>query len=253
MTTELNTPTTWDRAVEIANVPAVHEAIAALCEDATEDNAVCAIQSIVDAALTQRPAAQQLESAAKVCDGFAAPDMAAALRGQRPAAQTEREAFEAWARPNGYDLRRNDVLGHYSSIDTSRAWSGFRAGRASLPAPQQATPDHFPEAKKMVPDQNTIKKVTPEPVGEPFCFASVNKHGDVTSTHKRRDSWRTVPLYTRHAPGVPEGLIEYLRHVRETFANGPMANVPQVRGQIIALDVWIDALAAAQAKGGEHG
>lgn len=58
---------------------------------------------------------------------------------QRPAAQTEREAFEAWARPNGYDLRRNDVLGHYSSIDTSRAWDGFRAGRASLPAPQQAT------------------------------------------------------------------------------------------------------------------
>lgn len=60
---------------------------------------------------------------------------------QRPAAQTEREAFEGWARPNGYDLRRNDVLGHYSSIDTSRAWSGFRAGRASLPAPQQATPE----------------------------------------------------------------------------------------------------------------
>lgn len=52
-----------------------------------------------------------------------------------PASQTERESFETWARPHGYDLRRNDVLGHYSSLDTSRAWSGFRAGRAT----QQAT------------------------------------------------------------------------------------------------------------------
>lgn len=62
---------------------------------------------------------------------------------QRPAAQEEdeRAAFELWARPNGYDLRRNDVLGHYSSIDTSRAWSGFRAGRASLPAPQHDEDD----------------------------------------------------------------------------------------------------------------
>lgn len=63
-----------------------------------------------------------------------------------PASQTERESFETWARSHGYDLRRNDVLGHYSSIDTSRAWSGFRAGRASLPATTErklaATPDH---------------------------------------------------------------------------------------------------------------
>ena len=33
------------------------------------------------------------------------------------------------------------MLFRSSSIDTSRAWSGFRAGRASLPAPQQATPE----------------------------------------------------------------------------------------------------------------
>lgn len=43
----------------------------------------------------------------------------------------EWEAFEAWARPNGYDLRRNDVLGHYSSLDTSRAWAGYRAALAA--------------------------------------------------------------------------------------------------------------------------
>lgn len=61
-------------------------------EQAAIDFAISAIT-----ALTQRPAAHpttdELESAAKVCDGFAAPDMAAALRGQRPAAQTEREAL----------------------------------------------------------------------------------------------------------------------------------------------------------------
>ena len=29
----------------------------------------------------------------------------------------------------------------------------------------------------------------------PICYAAINKQGDVTSTHKTRDSWRTVPLY----------------------------------------------------------
>jgi len=55
----------------------------------------------------------------------------------QPAPVDERAEFEAWARPNGYDMRRNDVLGHYSSIDTLRAWTGWQA-RAALqsPAPQ---------------------------------------------------------------------------------------------------------------------
>lgn len=40
-----------------------------------------------------------------------------------------------------------------------------------------------------------IRDALPElPV--PTCFAWINKHGDVTSTHKNRDSWRTNPLYT---------------------------------------------------------
>lgn len=37
------------------------------------------------------------------------------------------ERFEAWARPNGFDLRRNKVLGHYASLDTTRAFQGFMA------------------------------------------------------------------------------------------------------------------------------
>ena len=30
---------------------------------------------------------------------------------------------------------------------------------------------------------------------EPYCFASLNKQGDVTSVAKRRDGWRKTPLY----------------------------------------------------------
>lgn len=37
------------------------------------------------------------------------------------------ERFEAWARPNGYDLRRNKILGHYANVDTTRAFEGFMA------------------------------------------------------------------------------------------------------------------------------
>lgn len=47
----------------------------------------------------------------------------------------ERAAFEAWARPHGYDLRRNAVLGHYSSLDTLRAWEGWQARAALTAAP----------------------------------------------------------------------------------------------------------------------
>ena len=50
----------------------------------------------------------------------------------------ERAEFEVWARPNGYDMRRNDVLGHYRSIDTLRAWTGWQA-RAALQSPSPKT------------------------------------------------------------------------------------------------------------------
>lgn len=31
---------------------------------------------------------------------------------------------------------------------------------------------------------------------QPFCYVSVNAQGDVTSTVKRKDKWRKIPLYT---------------------------------------------------------
>ena len=41
-----------------------------------------------------------------------------------------------------------------------------------------------------------IKEALAQPAQEPLCYASINKQGDVCSTLKQRDSWRTVPLYT---------------------------------------------------------
>lgn len=59
---------------------------------------------------------------------------------QRPAAQTEREAFEAW-----FDDYYNKACAEFGGIDCTDpkgiAEDAWQAGRASLPAPQQATPD----------------------------------------------------------------------------------------------------------------
>ena len=108
---------------------------------------------------------------------------------QRPAAQTEREAFEAWWESDGPN----------TSSPYEAAMSGWEAGRASLLAPQQATP---------------------EPVGEPAAWRWFNSNGDqVTNWLDFKPSQkasvdaqvaeaggRVEYVYTRPAPGVPEGL-----------------------------------------------
>lgn len=52
----------------------------------------------------QQPSRSDLEAAAKVCDGFAAPDMAAALRGQQPSGGT-------WVNFDLRDITHNDPGG----------------------------------------------------------------------------------------------------------------------------------------------
>ena len=61
------------------------------------------------------------------------------------------------------------------------------------------------ESKKKAASAKTIDEVNwvdheldglAQPAQEPLCYASINKQGDVCSTLKQRDSWRTVPLYT---------------------------------------------------------
>ena len=169
---------------------------------------------ILTRALTQRPAAnptaQELESAAKICDGSAAPELAAALRGQRPAAQTEREAdglplIVAGAIFDfaGFMTTRAEVIEVGSTAeagpvaDLVKEWAELRGldltdaavlswqlhiTRASLPAPQQATP---------------------EPVAWSYELAH-RFHADGNFS-----DWR--PHITRHEPKVPAGSIRNLR------------------------------------------
>ena len=62
---------------------------------------------------------------------------------QRPAAQTEREAFEAEMRCEetwGHRSLRKHVDGRYQNWVVDALWTAWQA-RASLPAPQQATPE----------------------------------------------------------------------------------------------------------------
>lgn len=40
----------------------------------------------------------------------------------------------------------------------------------------------------------------PAVAGEPFCYVSVNKQGDITRTMKRKDKWTNIPLYTTPQP-----------------------------------------------------
>lgn len=140
------------------------------------------------------PTAQQLESAAKVCDGFAAPDMAAALRGQSPAAQTEREAFEAWWESDGPN----------TSSPYEAAMSGWEAGRASLPAPQQATPatpedmkvydgiaaGYFADAQQATPDRHLT--------------VTTNRHGDAVMVSWQDDEHRILEVVWERDPATPE-------------------------------------------------
>lgn len=102
---------------------------------------------------------------------------------QRPAAQTEREAFEAFVRRQpGFAAhllyRRNfpgsERIGQYVSMEIEFAWEAWQV-RASLPAPQRATPDHAAEIARLkaVIDQLERREIlavaqqaTPEPVGE---------------------------------------------------------------------------------------
>lgn len=40
----------------------------------------------------------------------------------------------------------------------------------------------------------------PVVAGEPFCYVSVNKQGDITRTMKRKDKWTNIPLYIAPQP-----------------------------------------------------
>ena len=163
----------------------------------------------------------------------------------------ERIAFENWLgiKPCGaaHDL----------------AWAAWRA-RASLPAPQQATPA-TPEDMKVYDGIAAgyfadAQQATPEPVGEAWGWAvnSMLFRGEFAEDDAKAEAKRcggttsAVALYDHPAPGVPEG-----------FALVPVEPTPKVAMVLyegarncfspkVAEVLWQDVLAAAQAKGGEH-
>lgn len=123
---------------------------------------------------------------------------------QRPAAQTEREAFEAWA------LAAHGKFA-LSDSDAGSMWSAWQAGRASLPAPQQATPA-TPEDMKVYDGIAAgyfadTQQATPEPVGEPVAYREklTGRLCEPEDTHRRKFPMCYEPLFTHPAPGVPEG------------------------------------------------
>ena len=169
----------------------------------------------------------------------------------------ERIAFENWLgiKPCGaaHDL----------------AWAAWRA-RASLPAPQQATPA-TPEDMKVYDGIAAgyfadAQQATPEPVGEAWGWAvnSMLFRGEFAEDDAKAEAKRcggttsAVALYDHPAPGVPEGFalvpVEPTPAMKtaginvEVFASDPNAG-PLNWEEVEA--VYRAMLAAAQAKGGQ--
>lgn len=233
---------------------------------------------------------------------------------QRPAAQTERDAFEEWyaedankqtGKPGWFtpkeiaELRDGDWYGEHR-MTLNGKWAGWQA-RASLPTQPaaQATPaqdvgasaDYWGDLAQQKADADARRGVsmpvsyytssivgallatqqsTPEPVGEVVhqikgeAFECPHAWRDATE-----EAFYTTPaadrriLYTRPAPGVPEGwAIERRTDLSPTALvvrspkDGPGFMTVENNHANIAYRMLYrlasDLLAAAQAKGGEH-
>lgn len=185
--------------------------------------------------LDQRPAAHpttdELESAAKVCDGFAAPDMAAALRGQRPAAQSEAQALA-----HNMMLWREDAVhngNEYVPVHV-RTLEKVIAQLRDMPAPQQATPEPagFDALMQSLRPLLTVMEINDTDT------LSAKRHdekviwtasGSWTGTAKltlgdlrRICAAAAVASAARPAPGAPESPCQlrkrFEQHMRDVFA-----------------------------------
>lgn len=188
---------------------------------------------------------------------------------QRPAAQAEREAFEAWA------LATHGKFA-LSGDDAGSMWDAWQA-RASLPAPQQGIACNNPTPEPEFDDcsssptgkhseswfgngdcdhcktgaQNAPMAATPEPVGE--VVAWVDRH-DRTELYWRKPEQVDVrPLVygdTRPAPGVQELTDAMLvAGLKVCEPLGELIDWREGFGRDEMRAVWNDMLAAAQAKG----
>ena len=185
---------------------------------------------------------------------------------QRPAAQTEREAFEsaALAKWGQLDFERSEAVPEmYYNQRLDDAWIGFGFAvawlRASLPAPQQATPA-TPEDMKVYDGIAAgyfadTQQAAPEPVGEVVAYREklTGRLCEPEDTHRRKFPMCYEPL-TRPAPGVPEGFVS----AQAEFNQAIDFAIKEGIGAAVFLDAWRHGdtsewpeFAAAQAKGGQ--
>lgn len=206
---------------------------------------------------------------------------------QRPAAQTEREAFDCGLMPLIEDYAKAVHDGDDALCQVLR-----QTIEASLPAPQQATPTRATrEAEQrarmqarlatrhegkatadfdLPPPNDAIQQATPEPVGESALarYKFLNIEGEESCPVERLRGFLSLALsgqdwldvepfldaLTRPAPGVPEGWSIH------TDAHGSGEYwLRDAQGTLIArhmrketAETLASVLAAAQAKGGEH-
>lgn len=69
-----------------------------------------------------------------------------------------------------------------------------------------------------------IKKLAAGVDVEPVAYGAMNKQGDLTSTLKRRDGWRTLPLYTVEA--IAAARVKALNEARDIVLNFQAGWVP---------------------------
>lgn len=209
------------------------------------------------------------------CDHAMADEAIAALEAltQRPAAQTEREAFEAW-----FDDYYDKACAEFGGIDCTDpkgiaedAWQAH----ASLPAPQQATPEPVGEALQF----------PPMPEGWPARFRcdSCDGNGELGELVSMGDfqppERQTCPdcggrgwaseepafnadhmrefaeahaLLTRPAPGVPEGWRDAFDLAAQMLTWGRDEGLtPEQVNEVDAHAKLMFAMLAAQAKGAD--
>lgn len=212
------------------------------------------------------------------CDHAMADEAIAALEAltQRPAAQTEREAFEhTMSKRYGWvpkDFKRDD-FGYFDG-HANTAWAAWRA-RASQPAPQQATPEPVGEALQF----------PPMPEGWPARFRcdSCDGNGELGELVSMGDfqppERQTCPdcggrgwaseepafnadhmrefaeahaLLTRPAPGVPEGWRDAFDLAAQMLTWGRDEGLtPEQVNEVDAHAKLMFAMLAAQAKGAD--
>ena len=109
-----------------------------------------------------------------------------------------------------------------------------RSRHAALTAPAAEVPEAMGDAE--------IDAITRAQWGEQIGVMYQAHRACARAVIASRDAqWQS----TRLRGCVPDGLIDYLKHMRATFADGPMSHAPEVKAQVIAIDSWVYQLTAA--------